>query len=148
MLNLNPRVHFDEVQLTVLCQKLQCADIAISHRRQRPQTICLQLREISRIESGRWTFFNQLLVRPLDRAITRAKTDDFAFAVTGDLDLNVTRRSQILFEIDTVIAKQLTGVPKPFIKTVLKGIVKQAKADGVTEIDKAYVEKLNSDRNG
>ena len=44
-------------------------------------------------------------------------------------------------------AKQLTGVPKPFIKTVLKGIVKQARADGIKEIDKAYVEKLNSERN-
>jgi flavin reductase (DIM6/NTAB) family NADH-FMN oxidoreductase RutF len=44
-------------------------------------------------------------------------------------------------------AKQLTGVPKPFIKTVLKGIVKQAREDGVTEINKAYVDKINAERN-
>ncbi len=45
-------------------------------------------------------------------------------------------------------AKQLTGVPKPFIKTVLKGIIKRAKADGVTEIDRDYVVKINEERNG
>ena len=44
--------------------------------------------------------------------------------------------------------KQLTGVPKPFLKTALKGIIKQAIADGVSEIDEAYVKKLNEDRNG
>ena len=43
--------------------------------------------------------------------------------------------------------KQLTGVPKPFIKTVLKGIIKQAKADGVALVDEDYVKKINDERN-
>ncbi|MEC9375146.1 MAG: hypothetical protein VYA80_02100 [Pseudomonadota bacterium] len=43
-------------------------------------------------------------------------------------------------------AKKLTGVPKPFIKTVLKGIVKQAKAEGITEINNDYIEKINAER--
>ena len=42
--------------------------------------------------------------------------------------------------------KQLTGVPKPFIKTVLKGIIKQARERGVTEIDREFVEMLNKER--
>ena len=42
--------------------------------------------------------------------------------------------------------KQLTGVPKPFIKTVLKGNIKQAKERGVTEIDREFVEMLNKER--
>jgi len=42
--------------------------------------------------------------------------------------------------------KQLTGIPKPFLKTALKGIIKQAIEDGVSEIDVDYVKKLNEDR--
>ena len=44
--------------------------------------------------------------------------------------------------------KELTGVPKPFIKTVLKGIIKTAKADGITLVDVDYVKKINDERNG
>jgi len=42
--------------------------------------------------------------------------------------------------------KQLTGIPKPFLKTALKGIIKQAKADGVELVDLDYVKKLNEER--
>lgn len=42
--------------------------------------------------------------------------------------------------------KQLTGIPKPFLKTALKGIIKRAKEDGVSEIDVDYVKKLNDER--
>jgi hypothetical protein len=44
--------------------------------------------------------------------------------------------------------KELGGVPKPFLKTVLLGIIKQAKAQGITTVDRAFVEKLNQQRNG
>jgi hypothetical protein len=44
--------------------------------------------------------------------------------------------------------KQLTGVPKPFIKTVLKGIIKQAQERGVTEVDREFVELINKERDG
>jgi hypothetical protein len=43
--------------------------------------------------------------------------------------------------------KQLTGIPKPFLKTALKGIIKQAKEDGVELVDIDYVTKLNEERN-
>ena len=42
--------------------------------------------------------------------------------------------------------KQLTGIPKPFLKTALKGIIKRAKEDRVAEIDLDYVKKLNDER--
>jgi len=44
--------------------------------------------------------------------------------------------------------KQLTGVPKPFIKTVLKGIIKRANQDGVALVDIDYVKKINAERDG
>jgi len=42
--------------------------------------------------------------------------------------------------------KELTGIPKPFIKTALKGIIKRAKEDGVAEVDVDYVKKINEER--
>jgi hypothetical protein len=44
--------------------------------------------------------------------------------------------------------KQLTGVPRPFIKTVLKGIIKRANEDGVALVDIDYVKKINAERDG
>jgi flavin reductase (DIM6/NTAB) family NADH-FMN oxidoreductase RutF len=42
--------------------------------------------------------------------------------------------------------KQLTGIPRPFLKTALKGIVKRAMEDGVKLVDADYVKKLNDER--
>jgi hypothetical protein len=42
--------------------------------------------------------------------------------------------------------KQLTGIPRPFVKTALKGIVKQAKEQGVTLVDEEFVTKINAER--
>jgi flavin reductase (DIM6/NTAB) family NADH-FMN oxidoreductase RutF len=41
---------------------------------------------------------------------------------------------------------RLTGVPRPFLKTVLLGIIAAAKQRGVTEVDEQLVDELNSDR--
>ena len=43
--------------------------------------------------------------------------------------------------------KQLTGIPNNFVRTVLQGIVRQAKARGVTEVDADFVLALNKERN-
>ena len=42
--------------------------------------------------------------------------------------------------------KKLTGIPKPFVKTALKGIIKRAKEDGVSLVDVDYIDKLNAER--
>ncbi len=44
--------------------------------------------------------------------------------------------------------EQLTGVPRAFLRQVLQGIVKQAKARGVTQVDEAFVRQLNAERDG
>jgi flavin reductase (DIM6/NTAB) family NADH-FMN oxidoreductase RutF len=44
--------------------------------------------------------------------------------------------------------KELTGVPRVFLKTVLNGIIKQAKERGVVTIDRDFVVQLNQERNG
>jgi flavin reductase (DIM6/NTAB) family NADH-FMN oxidoreductase RutF len=42
--------------------------------------------------------------------------------------------------------KQLTGIPNAFLQNVLGGIVKQAKARGITEVDEEFVLALNRER--
>jgi len=42
--------------------------------------------------------------------------------------------------------RKLTGIPKPFMKDALKGIVDRALEDGVSEIDEHYLEKINAER--
>jgi flavin reductase (DIM6/NTAB) family NADH-FMN oxidoreductase RutF len=42
----------------------------------------------------------------------------------------------------------LTGIPRPFVKTALRGIVKQAKEAGLAEVDLAFVEAVDAKRRG
>ena len=43
-------------------------------------------------------------------------------------------------------SKQFTGIPNAFLRTVLEGVVKQAKARGITNVDEDFVIALNKER--
>jgi flavin reductase (DIM6/NTAB) family NADH-FMN oxidoreductase RutF len=45
-------------------------------------------------------------------------------------------------------SKQLAGIPRTFLRQVLDGIIRQAKARGVKEVDEAFVQALNRERGG
>jgi len=51
----------------------------------------------------------------------------------------------VRFTLDA--SKQLTGIPRPFLRQVLEGIVRQAKTRGVAEISPEFLEMLNKERN-
>ncbi|MDG1462778.1 MAG: hypothetical protein P8R04_04335 [Gammaproteobacteria bacterium] len=51
---------------------------------------------------------------------------------------------EVRFTMDA--CKQLTGIPNTFVQNVLRGIVKQAKERGVTNVDEAFVLELNKER--
>jgi flavin reductase (DIM6/NTAB) family NADH-FMN oxidoreductase RutF len=42
--------------------------------------------------------------------------------------------------------KRLTGIPRPFVKKALKGIIKKALEAGVTEVDVEFIERLDEKR--
>jgi flavin reductase (DIM6/NTAB) family NADH-FMN oxidoreductase RutF len=50
----------------------------------------------------------------------------------------------VRFTLDA--SKQLTGIPRPFLRQVLEGIVRQARARGVAEIGPEFLEQLNKER--
>ncbi len=60
------------------------------------------------------------------------------FYMANRIDSNVS--------FTTAACKKLTGIPQPFMQDALKGIVAQAVADGVSEIDEAYLSKINAAR--
>lgn len=43
-------------------------------------------------------------------------------------------------------SKELTGIPRPFLRTALKGIVQTAKERGVTLVDRDFILALNKER--
>lgn len=50
----------------------------------------------------------------------------------------------VRFTLDA--SKQLTGIPRPFLRQVLEGIVRQAKARDVAEIGPEFLAQLNKER--
>jgi flavin reductase (DIM6/NTAB) family NADH-FMN oxidoreductase RutF len=50
----------------------------------------------------------------------------------------------VRFTLDA--SKQLTGIPRAFLRQVLEGIVRQAKARGVAEIGPEFLDQLNKER--
>ncbi len=60
------------------------------------------------------------------------------FYMANRIDANVT--------FTEGACRKLGGIPQPFMRDALKGIVAQAIADGVAEVDEAYLAKVNAAR--
>ena len=43
-------------------------------------------------------------------------------------------------------SEQLTGIPNAFLRQALQGIINQAKERGITEVDEAFLQQLNAER--
>ena len=104
VLDLQPRVHFDEPEAIVaqsaasISDELDgtgadIADRARSFDRRSSHSGAQPL-----AHSGRRRFFDHLLVAPLQRAVTLAEMDDVAVAIGKDLDLDVARRRNEFFD--------------------------------------------------
>ena len=90
---------------------------------------------------------------------TRAFLTSFIFVfliypVSADssFKLNLTETEQRWLESHPEVrfteaaCKKLTGVPKAFLGTALKGIIKEAKQAGVSMVDEDFMDELNANR--
>ncbi len=92
MLDLEARVHLDEVELAVLVQELRpCRAPRYWILRMAAATSLADLLAARRVERGRGRFFEDLLVAALQRAVALAQMHGIAPAVAEDLDLDVAR---------------------------------------------------------
>ncbi len=101
MLDLKPRVHLDEKEFAVLVEKFEGAGAAIAERRasHRRRARRSGSRSVG-VERRRRRFLEHLLMRALQRAVALAEMNDAALAVAEDLDLDMPRPVEIMFEID------------------------------------------------
>ena len=95
VLDLQPRVHLEEVELAVLEEHLDGAGVQVAAR-DRDLHRRLTHRAARRVgDGGRGRLFDQLLVPALRRAVAIAEVDGVAVRVAEDLELDVTRPRQV-----------------------------------------------------
>ena len=105
MLDLNARVHFDEVELAVLVQEFDGADAEIADI---AHGFCDRLADhIARagIERRRGAFLRNLLVATLQGTIAFTEMDGMTLAVAEHLDFDMARALEIFLDIDDIVAK-------------------------------------------
>src|SRR5262245_29149326 len=105
MLNLQPRVHFDEKELAALVEEFDRADAAIAQFPHRLGYGFADPDALALIERGRERLLPKLLMAALQRTIALAEMDGVARAVAKNLQLNMARMAEIFFEIDGGVAE-------------------------------------------
>ena len=91
MLDLDARVHLDEIELAVLVQELDRADAEILQLAHRLGDRLADLVARAGVERRRGAFLPHLLMPALQRAVALAEMDRVALAVAEHLDLDVAR---------------------------------------------------------
>ena len=107
MLDLQPRVDFQEVELAVgRQQKLDRAGVRRSRSPWPPRTAASVIAARSASSSaGDGRFFDDLLMPPLDRALALEQVHDVAVRVAEDLDLDVPRGFDVGLDEQRAVAK-------------------------------------------
>src|SRR5207248_9278079 len=106
MLDLQPGIHFDEIELAVLIKKLDGTGPFIAelfHRLRHPPADRLALLGI---EGRGVRLLPYLLMAPLQRAVALAEMNGPAAAISHDLDFDMTRAGEVFLEIDITIAER------------------------------------------
>src|SRR5208283_5376644 len=110
MLDLNPCVHFDEVKFAVLVEELDGSRSGIIEFTHRDRADFTYFQALRSIEGGRRTFFPNLLMPALQRAIAFAEMNGLAVSIAQNLDFDMTRLFQKFFQINRIIAKACLGL--------------------------------------
>ena len=91
MLDLNARVHFDEIELAVFVEEFDGADAEIGDLAHRLGDDFADLVALRGVERGRGAFLPDLLMAALQRAVALAEMDGVALAVAQHLNFDVAR---------------------------------------------------------
>ena len=105
--DLNSGVEFDKIELSrFIDDELDCPGVCVS--RLFDQSDCRVAHGFSgRFRNvGRWGFLDELLVSALHRAIAFIKMNDVAEIVRHELDFNVPRVLDVLFDINVSVAER------------------------------------------
>ena len=110
VLNLNTRVHLDEIEPAVLVhEELDCACVHVADpgkcfAENAPDPVAHFRRHLRR-----WRLLQQLLMAALNAALTLAQADDIAVCVAQNLELDVARPFDILLHVQIAVAEGSRG---------------------------------------
>ena len=105
MLDLEPRIHFEEIELLFLLviDELDRAGGCVGNCFAKTHGRFMQSHALRSAEAGSGRLLDHLLVAALGRAIALAERNHAAFTVAENLDLDMTRGSDVFFEEETAI---------------------------------------------
>ena len=107
MLDLQARVHLEEVELAVVGdEELDGAGVGVADAARRGDRGGGQAVAQRRGHRRRRGFLDDLLVPALDRALALAEVHDGAVLVGEDLDLDVARPLEVALEEDAAVAER------------------------------------------
>ena len=109
VLDLEPRVHLDEIELAILIQELDRAGAAIAELRHGGGDALADLLALRGIEPRRQRLLPDLLVTALQRAVALAEMHGASLSVAEHLDLDVAGAAQKLLDIDRIVAERGLG---------------------------------------
>src|SRR5258706_1599349 len=105
MLDLDARVHLDEVELAFLEEKLERPGAAIFDLATRFDRALADAREQARRDVRCWRLLDDFLVPPLHRAVPLEQINRVLVLVGEHLDLDVPRIVEVLLHVDRRIAE-------------------------------------------
>ena len=97
MFNLNPRVHFNEIELAVFIQELKGSRATVFNL---AACLCAALTDPLNqlpIHADRWSLFNHFLMTTLHGAISLSEPHRITSTIREHLDFDVTRILQEFF---------------------------------------------------
>ena len=106
MLDLEARVHLEEIELTFAVDEFHGSCIDVSNCSRGRHRCLAHPRARLRVDDGRRRLLDDLLVAALDRALALTEVDDVAMRVGKHLDLDVPRLLEIALEKDGVVAER------------------------------------------
>ena len=110
VLDLQARIHLDEVELTVFIEEFDCACSTIAELLHRTRADSANFLSLCLIERRRWGLFEDFLVATLERAITFPEMRHITMRVGDNLNFDMARAFEIFLEIDSVVAEGGLGL--------------------------------------
>src|SRR5215212_7857620 len=99
MFDLEPRIHFEELELTVAVDELHGARVAVAGGSGDSRSRLADARALVRRERRRWRLLDNLLKAALDRTFALEQMHDVAAAVAKHLHLDVARVLDIALDV-------------------------------------------------
>ena len=110
MLDLQPRVHLQEVEALVLAgDEFDGAGGIVIHRFRQRDRLFAHLAAGGLVQQRRRRFLDHLLIAALDRAFALAEIDDVAVLVAQHLDFDVAGIDDEFLDEDPVVAERRLG---------------------------------------